>query len=83
MTTGSHVIDSDPMPDNSIRLKWTDEESESWRACQRVIREAAVLASGEPVHGGRELLAGARIEPRKIINTTMLEQPSRRIVAAG
>jgi hypothetical protein len=47
-----------------------------------VIDEAAVLASGEHVSGGREPLARARIEPRKIINTTMLEQPSRRIVAA-
>jgi len=48
------------MPDNSIRSSWTDGESRSSRACQRVIREARVLAGGEHVSGGRELLARAR-----------------------
>ena len=48
------------MPDNSIRLWWADGESGSSRTGQRVIDEAAVLAGGEHVSGGRELLARAR-----------------------
>jgi len=57
------------MPDNWIRLQWTDEEIGSWKAGQRVINEAAVVAGGE--HGSDDWELLRYLHRRISLHTTM------------